>query len=317
MSDVKETEVAEEDGQPTPQEGADSKQTTADGKGKTSDELTPEEEVEELDLSDIKKTKDGFEYRDPDNPEKTLYRGKTVAEVIRNIAKGNAEKDKFIAKLKAEGINGRGFANRNVKGDAADDPALAFPKPQEILLATAKEYGLDPVILQWSKTDWREFESEHGTRETMNLVNLEKQVRDQAGAQVTTENVRVMNNAMLFEEEQQVRDLVEEAGVDVDAVNWDTVFDEATSNPKNYNRAGIRRSGSVVKRAAAEIAKVLKETAKKQVTKEIEDDMAAGKRKARKVASPGGQGPTNPTSSTKDAPKNTNDAYERALAAFK
>ena len=295
-------------------QGAPEKVTTTET-GKTGE--VAQEEVVEIDLSNLRRDGDGYILSDPSNPEKTVYRGKTPNEVIENMMKGIVEKDKYISQLKASGITGRKFAGRKVEGeDEEAGEKVEFPKPDEVLSSTAKEHNLALEVLGWPKEKWREYEAENGAAETWELKQLAAKVRESASARINAGNIDAMNRSTFLEEEAVIRQLAADSGIDVALIDWDKVFDEATSNKASYNRAGLRKSGAVVSAAAREINKLVREKKKEDFATEIEADIREGRLTARQVSSSASVvAPSQRKTDT--APKNSEQAYERALERFK
>lgn len=276
-----------------------------------------EEQVLELDLSIITQTNDGkFELKDPDNPEGTIYRGDTVDDLLKNIVKGNRDKDRFISEMKAKGISAGHLKDERTPKGSEDDDNLAFPDPQDVLANVVKEMKLDSQMMSWGKEEWKAHEAENGAVETLELKSQVRRAQDIAQGRVAEENVRILNNVNLEEETQTIREMMADSGLDVDAIDWDKVFKEAITDSNNYKKSGIRRSGRVVARAEKAIRSVLREKIHKDVTKSVEEDILSGRRKAREIESPGSTAGAART--PKQAPAKTLDeAYDRAMKAFK
>lgn len=274
------------------------------------------EEVLEMDLSSITKSEDGqFELRDPANPEKTVYRGKTVDELLKNVIKGNTEKDKFISELKAKSISSDRFRDTKTPKGEEEGAQLQFPDPDEVLQNVVKEMRIDGAMLAWTREDWKKHEAENGAVETLELKSQVDQARKIAQGRVAEENVRVINANNLEEETDTIRAMVAEEGLNVDDIDWDNVFQEAITDPKHYNKSGIRRSGTVVARAEREIRRVLKDKIRGEESKKLETEIAEGRRKGKEMETPGST--AGASHSPKTAPaKNFDEAFDRALKAF-
>lgn len=305
--------VVKEPTETTPPQEVKPKEDTTPQEDKGGKTETPKEEVVELNLSEIKKVDGKFVYNDPDNPERTLYEADSAAELFQKIVKGVTEKDKTIAQMKSKQISVP-KGGRKVEGEDEEE-ALEFPDPQEVLLETARKRGFDPAVFNWNKDKWREFEAANGVSETIDLKNLKAVVEQETNAKVAAKNLEVMNRANLNEEEEQIRGLCAEAELPVDDVDWEKVLGEAIADPKNYYKSGVRKPGAIVRRAAQEINRVLRERGKKSLTTEVTKEIADAEKKKKAAASDGGS--VSPgTKIHKTPPKTIEAATERALKAF-
>jgi hypothetical protein len=291
--------------------------TTEEKKPEASEEHKAEDTVVEMNLKFIKQTADGFEFKDPENPEGTTYKGATLDDLIENMSKGFREKDTFINKLKAkETIKPDAFRDRKPpKVDESDDEEK-FPDAQAIVTQTAKDLGVDVEMLNWGKKEWRDYEVEEGALQALKANQQVERVRQEANARLANENATVINNINLREETQEVRDLLGDYNLTADEFKdkFDDVVGRVYKDEKNFSATGVRKTGVIVKEAAREMAKLYKAKLKADVEKEVANDKKKSddKKTSVRVAGSGSRSPEK----AKTEPKNLNDALERAKAEF-
>lgn len=90
---------------------------------------------------------------DPADPKSTVYKGKTIDELVDNASKGIKEKDSYITKLKGQGL----VATRpEVKKEEEATPD--YPDRQRIIEGVFKEYHIDVQLANYSRDDWKRSE---------------------------------------------------------------------------------------------------------------------------------------------------------------
>jgi len=304
--------VVEEQTQTTDSQGQSAEQTTAtEEKGGTTE--TPKEEaVETVDIADIKKVDGKYVYTDPDNPEGTTYQGDSIADVFKQMAKGNREKDGYIATLKAKQVQIPTV--EEIEAGIEQDAEPEFVDETDVLLTVAKKRGLDPNVLTMSDDKWREMEAQQGVRAVNRLDNLMQAVRQEAQRIAAASNLKVMNKTVVKEQHATIREMLAEENVDADSISLKSFFKEELENPKNYKN-GLLKSGVLVARAHKEISKVQKASLESTTKKKVETEIAAGKKEKKEAASDGSS--TGSSGKVQKAPpKNMDEVHARAMEYF-
>ena len=279
------------------------------------------EEVLTLELGKfIQKEGEEFIFKDPENPEGTVYKDKSLDGLLGKVAQGQREKDSFINRLESERTLDT-EKHRGRKPPASEDDGAEleeFPDGQKILSEVAKANNFDPVMMTWGKKEWRDYEVENGAVETIEVKNLARKVQQEIEARLAEENAMAMNNIYLRDETSEVRTLITDLGIKPEefAPKFDEVLERVYSDPKNFNKVGIRRTGVIVREAAKEAVKMAKAAMKASVEEEVNTEIATGKAKKVAVRTPGATGAPATDKKTATA-KNLNEALERAKADFR
>lgn len=206
---------------------------------------------------------------DPENPKSTVYKGKSLDELLFNVKKGIIEHDATISRMKSQGFSPKAGKDANVKGNAPITNEVQAPDDDKILNDTLKEFGLDPKVLNWTKEDWQDFERENLATATWELKQKVERAQSVFNARIGEENVVYVNNLNLANEVQLAVDTLVEYGYSPDDINLDEVIERVKSNPRYWQADGIRVPGAIANELTKEITKKAETKAVKKTEKEI------------------------------------------------
>jgi len=281
--DVEETSTEEKEITPV----KEPESSTKDEKetGKKSVEEVKEELIEEIELlaEDDERTKHG---KYALKVGESTYYGNTKREVIQNLMKGKEEQDGFIRKVK---ISEKVKAPTSLKEDEV--PQVELPNEREIyvkhLEAVTKQNKVDIKMLDWQRDDWNKFQDDNLLRD-YEIAEMRQLVRDVVNRateltknDMAVANVAYINNQILEEETQSVREMLAESGIDEDKFDYDAVLEVAT---KKRGKSGVIQSGAITAEAGKQITRIMKQgtPVKKDLSREIEK----GKDAKRDIKSP-------------------------------
>ncbi len=206
---------------------------------------------------------------DSENPESTVYKGKSLDELLFNVKKGIIEHDATITRMKKQGFSPKAGKDANVKGNAPITNEVQPPDDNKILNETIKEFGIDPKVLNYTAQEWLEMERESGAVATMELKQQVKQAKSVFNARIGEENVVYVNNLNLANEVQLAVDTLVEYGYSPDDINLDVVIERVKENPRYWQEDGIRVPGAIANELTKEITKLATKKTEKETEKKI------------------------------------------------
>jgi len=248
------------------------------------------EEVEEAVLEGIELTdndergKYSFQIGD------SIYFGNTKKEVLSNVLKGKIEQDSYIKKLKVS-------EKIKVPEKHADDvePVVEMPNEREIyskhLESLAKQQSIDVKMFGWSRDQWNQYQEDNGLRDweigriVERVERTVQRANELTDKDVATANVAYINNQVLEEETNSVREMLAESGIPESewgkSFDYDAILSVAT---KKTGKNGVILSGAITAEAGKQIAKILRQSTpvKKDIAKEID----RGKELKEKIKTP-------------------------------
>ena len=254
----------------------------------TTETLTKEEpEVKEDKKQDVVDSIiDGIEETDGDERGKftfkigdSVYFGDTQKEVVANAMKGIAEKDSYIKKLKvAEKVK----VPDAKQEEKVEQPINEIPDDAEVygqhLQTEVKKAGVDPKMLAWKDDDWISYQDDHNLRD-FQLNRIMEQVKGviQRANELTDRDmaiasVAVNNNKTLEQATKNVREMLADAGVDIDKFDYKAAIDSAM---EKKDKSGRLPYGAVEAESSKQIMKILRSGT--TVKKSIEADIVKGK----------------------------------------
>lgn len=206
---------------------------------------------------------------DPENPESTVYKGKSLDELLFNVKKGIIEHDATITRMKKQGFSPKAGKDANVKGNAPITNEVQPPDDNKIFNEIIKEFSIDPKVLNWTKEEWLESERENGAVATMELKQQVKQVQAVFNSRISEENVVYVNNLNLANEVQLAVDTLVEYGYSPNDINLDDVIERVKENPRYWQEDGIRVPGAIANELTKEITKLATKKTEKETEKKI------------------------------------------------
>lgn len=180
----------------------------------------------------------------------STYYGQTKKEVIQNLIKGKEEQDSFIRKVKAsEKVT---LPDEYKKGQEKEvEVALELPDDGEVftqhLQSEVKKAGVDPKMLGWKDEQWIKYQDDNNLREFQisRLIKTVEGVIERAHQATDRDmeiaTVTVGNNRLLEQSTKNVREMVAEAGIDMDKFDYKAVLDKAMEKKDKQGRipAGV------------------------------------------------------------------------------
>jgi hypothetical protein len=277
---------------------------------------TPEGDV--FEITDVERTADGklVWKADPTDPEGSVYTGKDLNELLKNISDGVKAKDSYIKKLKTESTIKPEVA-KGRKPDTEKETVDNVPQFSEVLISTAKKYGVAPEMLQWTDEEWKNREIEKGSVATNREARMVESVLAEANKVHDQLNVDFINDSTLEQETEQVRKLVAKYKLEdqFGEKEYGDVLDKVYAEKDNFNRKGVRKNGAII----AEVVNVLDELRTKSITKKIGDEkdesLAANRKLKAKLAAPA-KSKTDPIPKSK-APSSIAEAANEIMAGWK
>ena len=140
--------------------------------------------------------------------------GKDINEVLENIAKGIVEKDNRI-RMK--------IAEEKIKVPQRTEPEtedilLDLPDRESLIVEEFKKRGLDPKMVNWSDSDWDEYQIEHDLRDR-HIIQLQAK-RDEAlknaESRYISESVDYVNAQRINSATQNIREIAVSTDIDPD-----------------------------------------------------------------------------------------------------
>lgn len=280
---------------------------------KPGEATSPQDEV--FTIEDIERDDDGnFILRaDPDDPNTTIYKGKNPKELFQNVRKGIKDKDGYIGKLKAEKLTADSAKGKKPEVNSQAEEVNSNIDYGQILTEVAAQAKIDPSLLAYSDDQWRELELEKGSIFANRLYNQVQQVAQLANKRYDEANVDFINNRTLDEENEQVVEIVAEMGLENEFSEEDykAVLDSVYSDKKNFNRAGIRKNGVIIKEVVKKLRAIDSKKVKEVLGKQTNEEIAKGRLKKTIVTA------TSPTKGkpgiTKKAPTSIEEASKQIL----
>jgi hypothetical protein len=206
-------------------------------------------ESEQFIIERITKRDDGtLEFRaDPSDPKSSVYIGKDINEVLENIAKGIVEKDNRI-RMK--------IAEEKIKVPQRTEPEtedilLDLPDRESLIVEEFKKRGLDPKMVNWSDSDWDEYQIEHDLRDR-HIIQLQAK-RDEAlknaESRYISESVDYVNAQRINSATQNIREIAVSTDIDPDEYGkiYIDVLNKVYDNPKFKDETGILKDGVIEK----------------------------------------------------------------------
>ena len=306
---------ADDAGETTRTTGSD-KDASTDNAG-TTDRVTTEpsreskETTTDLDMDNITQNEEGeFVWVvNPGDQYSPIYTGKSMKELLSNVAKSTLDKDAFIRKLRASQVRDVDMPDRIVGPEPVEE--LVLPDENEVLRDLAQKQGIDLGALAWTEEQWRDFETTNGTRAALKLEQRLNQIVSQAKETTRTQSVEVLNNRTLDKSTEDVMEMISDidhADPDFSWKDWyDGILSGIMKDPKSFEPSGLLKGAVIVKIAAKELRKLNTKAVAERTTRTVQDKIAGDR--TRREAIPGEQaGRGGVRRSTPVTPKSTDEA---------
>ena len=264
-----------------------------------------------------------FVYRNPETS--TVYKGKTAGEVIQQMLKGIAEKDRIIESNRTR-LRGATPPTRTGQPQPQQQPqavegGLPIPPDQTQIRQTVydrllKETGIDPRYLKLSDTaqEWKDLEIELGAVRASALYQERKdfirRFEENFSHAMQSENIRYFNDNQGSEAVDSILDWLDEQKITLDQATFDQLLDQSYEPDNAWTKEGRLKQAQFVLNFQKSVAKIKPATSTppSPVRAAIQQD-AQPKNLPPGVASPPAA-PSPATPPTQAGPKNTDEAFE-------
>lgn len=282
VKDTQENVQSTETEQPTKVE--ETKTDKVEETKKETVETKVEEKKEDVfDLSDIEQVDGEFVLTiDKDDPNTTVYKGKTPDEVIKAAKKGLLEKDKYIRELKSKEL----LQSTKRIPEETEEFEVEAPDFKDILSKTLKEMKVPEEMLTYTREQWKEYEATEGASFALEARQQIKEARMIAQNKADLLNVDYLNDLILKEETEQVIEMVKKSGVDFGKSDYDAILKEIHKDTKNsqyFRRDGVRKNGVIPRLVAEKLFEMKTEKVTKKVSKEKDEEVAKSRLNTEKV----------------------------------
>jgi hypothetical protein len=216
----------------------------------------------------------------------STYYGETQKEVIKNLIRGKVESDTYIKKVKA---SEKVKVPASIKEESFTDVEL--PNEDELfdkhITVLTKKNGIESAMLRYGREDWNKYQDDNQLRD-YEIAELRQTVRETinkanelTASDMRVANVAFVNNHILDEETQAVREMLVVSGIDQEKFDYEKVLEVAI---KKRDKNGILSSGAVTAEATKEIIRIMKQST--PVKKDLDAVIKKGKETKEKVATP-------------------------------
>lgn len=277
----------------------------SENKSKETKEKEGEQE-ETLVIKGIEKLSDGtFEFRvDPEDENSTVYRGKTIDEVLDKLREGTKVKDSLLRKVKfSERLNGKSERRKGLEEeDDEDHPKVKAPDEREIANRHFKEVleqsGITLEQARNVENDqfWEKYKEDHPEASDLSINRLRTKidrVLEKANEEINSE---VSEAKQMYQDEQTrsravktVSELLEEAKIPIEQVGEGKAFDFYAILEKAQGPNGLDGE-KVLLEAQRAIRKIERDSDKSATQRKLSEDAAKAKKDREKLAGPGGAG---------------------------
>jgi len=206
---------------------------------------------------------------DPENPESSVYTGKTLDELLFNVKKGKIEADNTIARMKAQGFSPKAGKDARVNGNAPASTEVSAPDDGKILKEVLTQFEVTAEMLNWSTEQWLENEREHGAVATMELKQAVREAKALINTRISEENVVYVNNLNLENEVRLAVETLVENNITPEQVNLDEVIERVQKNPRYWGPNGMRVPGAIATELTKELTKITAKKTEKTVEKKV------------------------------------------------
>jgi hypothetical protein len=304
-------------GETTRTAGSETTDNSSDNGGEqtretTGSTTTGEEATVDLGMDNITQNEEGeFVWVvKPGDQYSPIYTGKTMKELLSNVAKSTLDKDAFIRKLRASQVREVDLPDR-VSGPEAEEEQLSLPDETEVLRDLATKSGVDLAAFGWTEEQWREYETINGTRAALKLENRIQELRRQAQDSTREQSVAILNERTLNKSTDDVMELIADIDVKDPNFSWkdwyDGILAGVMKDAGNFEKTGLLKASVIVKVAAKELRKLNATKVAERATRETEDKIAGAR--TRREAIPGETGGRGGVRrSTPVTPKTTDEA---------
>jgi hypothetical protein len=240
-----------------------------------------------FDLNDIEQNEDGdFVLTiDKDDPETTVYKGKTPDEVLKAAKKGLLEKDKYIRELKSKELM---QSAKRKPIEETEEIDIEAPDYNQIFSKTLKEYKIPEEMVNWTRDQWKEYEATEGAVFAMKAMNSLENARLVAQERADALNVDYLNDLILKEETEQVIEMVKDSGTDFGKSDYDEILKEIHKDKTNsayFRKDGVRKNGVIPRLVSKKLFELKTQKVTKKVSKEKDEEVAKSRLTAEKVVS--------------------------------
>ena len=270
----------------------------------------------------------------PDDPDSTVYVGKDAKELIGNIRKGITEKDTYIGKLKKE-VTDKTFKVPERVVKSTDDGQASELEPPDIetfrretyggLTSTLQAEGLTMDMLFWSDEKWDEYQTDKGLNDRRvgrlqtKAESIRKDAEMEARKQYGAENLKFLNGRKILEEDESVREFLNESGVlesgKFTPDQYEAIIKKVTNDPAKHDKYGLLKSGAILLEVQRAVSKPMKDSITATLRKNLEDEIAKSDASKEKIKSSGTSGAKKHETINKP-PSTYEEARERALKAL-
>ncbi len=288
--ETKETEVGKKEVTPAEKKTDESASAPAEEKKETTKETeeTPKTVKEATDeyLDDIQPLENDERGKFSLKVGDSIYYGETKKEVIQNLIKGKVESDGYIRKIKA---SEKVKVPASIKEESFAEVTL--PNEEELfdkhISTLTKKNGIEPAMLRYGREDWNKYQDDNSLRD-YEIAELRQTVRETinkanelTASDMRVANVAFVNNHILDEETQAVREMLVVSGIDQEKFDYEKVLEIAI---KKRDKNGILSSGAVTAEATKEIIRIMKQST--PVKKDLEAAIKKGEEAKKKVTAP-------------------------------
>jgi len=215
----------------------------------------------------------------------STYYGQTKKEVIQNLIKGKTEQDVYIRKVKAsEKVKVPApVKEKDITGDIPNEQDLY----DKHINSVTRQNNISPEMLRFGREDWNRYQDDNQLRD-YEIAELRQTVRETINKareltshDMAVANVAFINNTVIDQETDAVRDMLATSGIDQEKFDYEKVLEVAT---KKLDKNGVLIAGSVTSEAAKEILRIIKQST--PVKKDLSKEVDKGKKAKAEIKSP-------------------------------
>lgn len=235
---------------------------------------------------------------DPSKPYKTVYTGKTMAEVWANAKKGVSEKDKTIANLqkakKEPPKEKEPFKFTPEKETVAPDKEAILSQTLAQADKAMKRENLRIEMMDWTDDQWDAYQAEHGLRDyTINKLrsrvdSYRQEVHTYANETYRVQNRDYINAERIQEEAENAAYLITMAGIDPDEFQpqLKKIIAETVAREGALNKAGLLKSGVIVAAVQKELSGRSVSSIREKLRKELEKEILESDQRKVRIRTP-------------------------------
>lgn len=266
----------------------------------------------------------------------TIYKGKTIKDLLAKVSEGIVHKDNVIAKSQLTKALRKGTTDRlarsdNGRDDETEEAQATPPPPKEDLyrkhlLSELKQSGVDPKRLSWTNEQWKEFQRENDlegweiTDERQKVAQVRTQARELTDTEYGDLNARYRSRQEVDGVIEYIAEGIADYGLKMssdEAVEFfDGIIKKAQSmDDRAYNADGSLKGSFLVNLAHKELRSLADTQGESRLKSKVLADVARGREAKDRINSAPGS-----TALHKERIKPATDyegAYGKTLAAYR